>query len=51
MKSMSYTRAERRKKEIAEARRRKRLRYEMSVYPFDTEDGKKVQTKIGGETR
>ena len=48
---MSFTRAERRKKEIAEAKRRTQLRYEMKILPFKTEDGLKEQTKIGGETR
>ena len=48
---MSVTRAERRKKEIAEAKRRTALRYEMSMMPFETEDGLKTQTKNGGPTR
>ena len=48
---MSVTRAERRKREIAESKRRKLLRYEMSFMPFGTEDGLKEQTKIGGPTR
>ncbi len=46
---MSFTRAERRKKEIARAKKRTNLRYEMRVFPFETEDGLKAQTKIGGE--
>lgn len=48
---MSYIRAERRKKEIARAKERKELRYKMSFMPFETEDGLKEQTKIGGMTR
>jgi hypothetical protein len=48
---MSETRASRRKKEIELAKERKRLRYQMSHLPFDTEDGKVQQTKIGGATR
>ncbi len=46
---MSHTRAERRKKEIARAKKRTYLRYKMQVLPFETEDGLKAQTKIGGE--
>ena len=46
---MSTTRAERRKKEIARAKDRTNLRYKMRVLPFETEDGLKAQTKIGGE--
>lgn len=48
---MSYTRREQRKKAIAEAQRRKKLRYDMSMKPFKTEDGLKEQKKIGGLTR
>lgn len=48
---MSYTRASRRKKEIARAKERSKLRQEMRVLPFETEDGLKEQTKIGGELR
>lgn len=48
---MSFTRSERRKREIAEAKRRTLLRHEMKIYPFDTEDGPKAQTKIGGALR
>ena len=48
---MSHTRAERRKKEIARAKERTELRYEMGLRPFETEDGLKEQTKIGGELR
>jgi len=46
---MSHTRAERRKKEIARAKERTALRYEMGFMPFETEDGLREQTKIGGE--
>ena len=46
---MSTNRAERRKKEIARAKERTNLRYKMRVLPFETEDGLKAQTKIGGE--
>lgn len=46
---MSHTRAERRKREIARAKKRTNLRYEMRVLPFETEDGLRAQTKIGGE--
>ena len=46
---MSYTRAARRKKEIARAKERTNLRYKMRVLPFETEDGLKAQTKIGGK--
>ena len=46
---MSFTRAERRKKEIARAKERTNLRYKMRVLPFETEDGIKAQTKIGGK--
>ena len=46
---MSTTRAERRKKEIARAKERTELRYKMTHLPFETEDGSKEQTKIGGE--
>lgn len=48
---MSFLRAERRKKEIARAKERTKLRYEMSFMPFKTEDGLKEQTKIGGVTK
>ena len=48
---MSFTRAERRKKEIARAKERTELRYNMKILPFETEDGLKEQTKIGGELR
>lgn len=46
---MSHTRAKRRKKEIARAKERTTRRYEMRVLPFETEDGLRAQTKIGGE--
>ena len=46
---MSTTRAKRRKKEIARAKERTELRYKMCILPFETEDGIKAQTKIGGE--
>lgn len=46
---MSRLRAGRRKKEIGRSKERTRLRYKMRVMPFETEDGLKQQTKIGGE--
>ena len=46
---MSHTRAERRKREIARAKERTDRRYKMKVLPFETEDGLKAQTKIGGK--
>jgi len=48
---MSATRAERRKREIARAKKLKELRYKMSFMPFETEDGLKEQKKIGGPNR
>ncbi len=48
---MSHLRAARRKEEIAYAKARKALRYHMTIGPFETEDGPKVQTKIGGAVR
>ena len=48
---MSQTRAERRKKEIDRAKERTELRREMQIRPFETEEGLKEQTKIGGELR
>lgn len=45
---MSFLRAERRKREIARAKERTELRYQMSFMPFETEDGLKEQKKIGG---
>lgn len=51
MTKMTATRALRRRKEIAHSKERENLRYEMSFLPFETEDGKKEQTKIGGKTR
>lgn len=48
---MSWLRADRRKKEIAKAKERTQLRYEMTLGPFKTEDGLKDQTKIGGAVR
>ncbi len=48
---MSYLRAARRKKEIADAKARKALRYKMTMSPFKTEEGLKEQTKIGGALR
>ncbi len=48
---MSYLRAARRKEEIAKAKDRKALRYQMGVGPFKTEEGLKEQTKIGGAVR
>ena len=46
---MSHTRAARRKREIARAKERTDLRYKMRVLPFETEDGLRSQTKIGGK--
>ena len=48
---MSHLRAARRKREIARAKERKALRYEMAMGPFKTEEGLKEQTKIGGAVR
>ncbi len=48
---MSYLRAARRKEEIAKAKERKALRYKMGMSPFETEEGLKEQTKIGGAVR
>lgn len=48
---MSYTRAERRKREIARAKERTAKRYEMTLGAFETEEGLKEQTKIGGAVR
>ena len=48
---MTPTRAARRKKEIEKSKERTELRYQMSFNPFETEDGEKAQTKIGGATR
>lgn len=48
---MTATRAQRRKRKIALSQERSDLRYKMKVQPFETEDGLKEQTKIGGELR
>ncbi len=51
MTKMSYLRAMQRKKEIANAKKRTELRYQMAITPFETEDGLKDQTKLFGEVR
>lgn len=51
MTTMSYTRAARRKREIANAKKRTELRYQMSIEPFETPDGLKDQTKLFGAVR
>ena len=51
MIEMSYTRATRRKNEIANAKKRTELRYQMAIAPFETEDGIKDQTKLFGAVR
>ena len=51
MTKMSDTRATRRKNEIANAKKRTELRYQMSIEPFETEDGLKDQTKLFGKVR
>lgn len=47
MTRMTDLRSERRRKEIAEVMRRKKIVYEMKLgLPFDTEDGRKYQTNF-----
>jgi len=48
MGTMTATKRERRKNEIARAIERKKLRYEMRIgLAFDTDKGRKAQEKMG----
>lgn len=48
MTRMTHTASERRKKEIAQAMERKKIRTEMKLgLPFETEDGTRYQKKLG----